>query len=161
RAREGARQFVRSSMPASDLAAVGTLSVDTGWKLLVNFTRDRAQLDAAIATLGLPGLAVASADPLGFAFQPPGTLGSTGGGGKNIREGEVLEALREIQQMQRTSSDEQQRARVGKLMGSLAAIGRVLDSVRGRKHVVYLSEGFEARLLSGRGGGASTTSSQT
>src|SRR5262249_17380669 len=38
RAREGVRRFVTAAMPASDLAAVGTLSVDTGWKLLVNFT---------------------------------------------------------------------------------------------------------------------------
>jgi VWFA-related protein len=165
RAREGARHFVSTSMPATDLAAVGTLSIDTGWKLLVNFTRDRPQLEAAIATLGLPGLAVASADPLGFAFQPPGTLGSSGGGlasgGKGIKEADVEEALREIQQIQRQSSDEQQRARVGKLMGSLGAIGRVLDSVRGRKHVVYFSEGFDPRLLAGRSGGASPGSSQT
>jgi len=164
RAREGARRFVTSSMPGTDLAAVGTLSIDTGWKLLVNFTRDRPQLDAAIATLGLPGLAVASADPLGFAFQAPGTLGANGGlasGGKNIKEGDVEDALREIQQLQRQSTDEQQRARVGKLMGSLAAIGRVLDAVRGRKHVVYFSEGFDPKLLAGRSGGPSPGSSQT
>ena len=72
RARDGARDFVTASMPQSDLAAIGTLSVDTGWKLLVNFTRDRTQLAAAIDTLGLPGMGVRSADPLGFAYAAPG-----------------------------------------------------------------------------------------
>src|SRR5262245_34580165 len=56
RAREGAREFVTRSMKDNDLAAVGTLSVDTGWRLLVNFTRDRRQLAAAVDTLGIPSL---------------------------------------------------------------------------------------------------------
>lgn len=165
RARDGARQFVTSTIPEADLAAVGTLSVDTGWKLLVNFTRDRAQLAAAIATLGLPGLAVQSVDPLGFAFVPPGSYGASGGGlasgAKGIREADVEQALREIQGLQRVSGDEQQRGRVTKLTNSLAAMGRVLDAVRGRKHVVYFSEGFEARLLSGRTAAAAPGSQQT
>lgn len=164
RARDGARDFVTASMSDRDLAAVGTLSVDTGWKLLVNFTRDRGQLAAAIDTLGLPGLAVRSPDPLGFAFAPPGTSGTNSGalaGGKGIKGGEVAEALREIQGLQRQSDDGQQRGRVTRLMDSLAGIGRVLDSVRGRKHVVYFSEGFETRLLSGRAGGASAGSRET
>ena len=55
RARQGARDFVTSSMPPNDLVAVGSLSVDTGWKLLVNFTRDRSQLAAAIDSLGTAG----------------------------------------------------------------------------------------------------------
>jgi VWFA-related protein len=120
RAREGARDFVTASMPASDLAAVGTLSVDTGWKLLVNFTRDRTQLSAAIDTLGLPGLAVRSADPLGFAFTAPGTTcasasGLAGGAvGKN--DAGFLESLRDVQNLQRQSNDEQARGRVTKLM---------------------------------------------
>ena len=164
RARDGARDFVTKSMPASDFAAVGTLSVDTGWKLLVNFTRDRGQLAAAIDTLGLPGLAVRSVDPLGFAFSPPGTTGSNGGGlassGKGIKESDVEEALHDIQGLQHKSDDEQQRGRVVKLTDALAAMGRVLDAVRGRKHVVFFSEGFETRLLAGRAPGAASQHSQ-
>ena len=71
RARDGAREFVAKSMKPTDLAAVGTLSVDTGWKLLVNFTRDRSQLAAALDTLGLPSLIHPSPDPLVFAFSDP------------------------------------------------------------------------------------------
>src|SRR5689334_16796611 len=64
RARDGARDFVTRSMQPNDLAAVGTLSVDTGWRLLVNFTRDRRQLAAAVDTLGIPSLVHPSPDPL-------------------------------------------------------------------------------------------------
>ena len=158
RARDGARDFVTASMPQSDLAAVGTLSVDTGWKLLVNFTRDRAQLASAIDTLGLPGMAVRGADPLGFAYTPPGGTGASNGNstGRAPMKGKDLEdSLRDIQNLQRQSSDEQNRGRVTKLMNSMAAMGRVLDSVRGRKHVLFFSEGFETRLLAGRGSGRS------
>ncbi len=153
RARDGARDFVTASMPASDLAAVGTLSVDTGWKLLVNFTRDRSQLASAIDTLGLPGLAIRSVDPLGFAFVPPGGPGGSGGprsAKAPDKNKEMDEGLRDIQNLQRVSSDEQDRGRVTKLMNGLAGMGRVLDSVRGRKHVLFFSEGFETRLLAGR-----------
>ena len=145
-------------MPQSDLAAIGTLSVDTGWKLLVNRTRDRTQLAAAIDTLGLPGMGVRSADPLGFAYAAPGGTGSSTGtqSGKGPQKGkEAEEAQRDIQNMQRQSSDDQNRGRVTKLMSSMAAMGRVLDSVRGRKHVLFFSEGFETRLLAGRASGRS------
>ena len=166
RARDGVRRFVTTGMGPTDLAAVGTLSVDTGWKLVVNFTSDRGQLDAAVATLGLPGLAAQSADPLGFAFQPPGSFGMNGGGLANgskngVREGDIEEALRDVRGLQNVSNDEQQRGRAMKLMNSLAGMGRVLDSVRGRKHVVFLSEGFDTRLLAGRSAGAAPNSQQT
>jgi VWFA-related protein len=159
RARDGARDFVTRSMSANDLAAVGTLSVDTGWKLLVNFTRDRGQLAAAVDSLGLPGLSVRTGDPLGFAFTAPNVTGGPGSGlaagatGKN--DAEHAENQRDMQNLQRQSNDEQARGRVVKLMNALAGMGRVLDSVRGRKHVLFFSEGFETRLLAGRapGGG--------
>jgi hypothetical protein len=55
----------------------------------------------------------------------------------------------------KAANDDLARGRVAKLVNSLAGIGRVLDSVRGRKHVLFFSEGFETRLLSGAavGGG--------
>ena len=156
RARDGARDFVTRSMRESDLAAVGTLSVDTGWKLLVNFTRDKRQLGDAIGTLGVPSLTPPTSDPLVFAFSTlaGSETGALTSGNSSDREQAFLEGLRDMQSLRRKSNDELLRGRAGKLVQSLAGIGRVLDSVRGRKHVLFFSEGFESRLLTGTGLGA-------
>ena len=150
RARDGARDFVTRSMKDSDLAAVGTLSVDTGWRLLVNFTRDRRQLAAAVETLGAPSLTRPSPDPLVFAFSSPGAAeAGASASASSAAEQAFLDSLRDMQALRRKSNDELLRGRATKLVSSLAGIGRVLDSVRGRKHVLYFSEGFESRLLTG------------
>ena len=140
------------SMQADDLAAVGTLSVDTGWKLLVAFTHDHRQLATAIDTLGLPGLARQHADPLNMAFDDLNPLQAPDvGGGKysGPTAAELREALRDILGMQRHASDDLARGRATKQLDSLGGIAQVLDSVRGRKHVLFFSEGFEPRLLTG------------
>jgi VWFA-related protein len=163
RAREGAWRFVSEAMKPNDFAAVGTLSVDHGWRLLVNFTQDRSQLASAIDTLGLTSESTRSADPLSFAFTAPGPSTPSGpsvGGGKN--DALQLENLRDLQRLQKQASDDLQRGQVAKLMGNLGGIGRVLDSARGRKNVLYFSEGFETKLLSGHmaAGDKSTAPSQ-
>jgi hypothetical protein len=47
-------------------------SIEHGWKLVENFTSDRAQLAHAIDTLGVVRGGVRAKDPLAFAFVPPG-----------------------------------------------------------------------------------------
>ena len=163
RARDGARRFVTEAMKPTDLAAVGTLSVDLGWKLLVNFTSDRQQLAAAIDTLGLTADAKRVGDPLSFAFQPPGPSSPAGPPPAVAkRDADILDNLRDTQRMAKGANDDLQRGRVAKLVGSLGGIGRVLDATRGRKQVLYFSEGFETRLLSGHmaGGDRSNSLSQ-
>jgi VWFA-related protein len=142
RAREGAKAFVARAVQNGDLAAVSTVSVETGWRLLVNFTEDREQLARSIDTLGLSGLSVESADPLAFAFEPPGSR-------RGPNEDGLVDALKETRTLAKTAADDLARGRVSQLMESLATIGRALDSVRGRKHVLFFSEGFEPRLIQG------------
>jgi VWFA-related protein len=159
RARDGALRFVTTTMRPNDLAAVGTLSIDSGWKLLVNFTRDRHQLGGAIDTLGLVGTVGRAADPLAFAFQPPGPAGGTAIPGPGGKYGDLmLSNLKDMQRLQKQASDSLARGRVAKLLGSLSGIARVLDSARGRKHVLFFSEGFESRLLSGHMAGGDKNS---
>ena len=66
RARRAAQEFVGSAVHPSDLAAVGTLSVEHGFRLVTAFTTDRALLNAAIAS----PLNFVVADPLGLAAGP-------------------------------------------------------------------------------------------
>src|SRR5215472_16823144 len=149
RARDGAKEFVTKALRPSDLASVATLSVDTGWKLLVNFTSDRNQLAQAIDTLGLPGLATSRAvDPLGFAFVPPG-LAQSGADASPKKTSMSSDDIKDLLAIQKPATDDLARGRVTQLVKSLGVIGRTLDSVRGRKHVLFFSEGFETRLLSG------------
>jgi VWFA-related protein len=149
RARDGAKEFVTKAMRPTDLAAVATLSVDSGWKLLVNFTSDRKQLAEGIETLGLSGRSVQHAvDPLGFAFVPPG-LGQPGADLSNKKMGMTSDDIKDLLAIQKPATDDLARGRVTQLVKSLGMIGRTLDSVRGRKHVLFFSEGFETRLLSG------------
>jgi hypothetical protein len=49
----------------------------------------------------------------------------------------------------RARQDQYQRLRVRRLTEALQTLGSVLDSVSGRKDIIYLSEGFESRLVTG------------
>jgi VWFA-related protein len=69
RARRAAQQFVGSAVHPSDLAAVGTISVEHGFRLVTAFTTDRALLAAAIES----PLNFVVADPLGLANGPSWT----------------------------------------------------------------------------------------
>ncbi|MFN2385515.1 MAG: VWA domain-containing protein [Thermoanaerobaculia bacterium] len=164
-ARRAARDFVVTRMKELDLAAVATYSIEDGMKLLVTFTGDRTQLAAAIDTLGFPTLADRTPDPLAFVLTQPSGSNATGfaflrgssastGSGFDIALEEALENLEIIRGKNFRAI---YRDRVSRLLGSLADLARALDSVQGRKHIFYLSEGFDSRELSGstsEGGGA-------
>jgi VWFA-related protein len=148
RAREGAEAFIARAMKESDLAAVATVSVEKGWNLLANFSSDKNQLTAAVRTLGLPGLTARSSDPLGLLFTAPTEATQTGF--SNNPKNSMLEDFKELQQtLQKPANDAQARGKVASLLRSLAGMGHVLDSVRGRKHVLFFSEGFETKHLVG------------
>jgi len=165
-ARKTARDFVLSRMKELDLAAVATYSTESGMKLLVTFTTDRTQLAAAIDTLGFPTLADRTADPLSFVITPPSQSNATGfaylgsrpdSGSASALDIVMEEALENMQVMRARSLRAIYRDRVSRLLESFAQMARALDIVQGRKHILYLSEGFDARELSGsttQGGGA-------
>jgi VWFA-related protein len=82
RARRAAEEFVKSAVHPSDLAAVGTISVESGFRMVTAFTSDRALLAAAIAD---PANFVVT-DPLGLANGPawtPPPSGILASGGQN------------------------------------------------------------------------------
>lgn len=69
RARTAAENFVKAAVHPSDLAAVGTLAVESGFRMVTAFTSDRALLASAIAD---PANFIVK-DPLGLANGPAWT----------------------------------------------------------------------------------------
>jgi len=157
RARHSARDFVVSRMKELDTVAVATYSVETGFRLVVGFTGDRTQLAAAIDTLGLPNLVQRSADPLALLVTQPNqvneslfaTSGGDPGSGLDAAMGEAIENM---QTMFEKSHRAMYRDRVSRMLESFGKLAVSLDSVPGRKHILYLSEGFDSRELSGSAG---------
>jgi hypothetical protein len=66
RAKRAAKEFVGTAVHPSDLAAVGVISVENGFRLITAFTSDRALLSAALDN----PLNFVVADPLGLANGP-------------------------------------------------------------------------------------------
>ncbi len=147
-----ARQMVREMMPAlhpSDLVAVATYSSSKGPRIAVGFTSDRRQVLQAIDTLGLPELVDRNPDPLGLIAAD---LQEQRGGGTLAQQAALDAALENAKDFTRQSeraTREQQQGLVGALARSFTDLARLLDSVHGRKEVIYLSEGFDTTLLLG------------
>jgi len=154
RARTGAREFVQKQMGASDLAAVANLSVEHGWNLVENFTTDRDQLSHAIDTLGLIKPNIRTNDPLAFAFEQPGR---NAGLSNSAHDDAVREQIADLQRLQVAASDDRERGRITQHMNSLGQMARTLDAVRGTKHVLLFSEGFESRMVNGNAGTFNTS----
>jgi VWFA-related protein len=156
RAREAARDFVLYSLHPADLVAVATHSVDTGSQLVVTFTPDRTQLARAIDTLGAPRLLhLLKQDPLSFVIDDPmGDGGSMGGDSGDVGqvnfEANVAAHLRVISKGINRMERSYARGRIFTWASSMGELARFLDSVSGRKQVVYFTEGFDGRLLLGR-----------
>jgi VWFA-related protein len=155
RARHSARDFVVTRMKDLDTAAVATYSVETGFRLVVGFTGDRTQLATAVDTLGLPNLVQRSPDPLALLVTQPNQVSeapfaTTGGDPSSALDAAMGEALENMQTMFEKSHRAIYRDRISRMLDSFAKLAVALDSVPGRKHILYLSEGFDSRELSGR-----------
>lgn len=154
RAKEAARKFVSQMASAQDLIGVATIDTAYGFRVLSSFTTDRAVLDAAIADprnfravdpLQLAGRGIES-DMEDATYNE--SIGGKGGGGGSGGSGpkETNPLLVE----QRRADDAYNRANVEREINLLSGLAKTLRSVRGQKHLVLLSEGFDARLVQGR-----------
>ena len=155
-ARRAAREFVLDGMRDSDLAAVATYSLQTGVRLVVTFSSDRAALAGAIETLGLEP--AERSDPLQMAYHPRGTPGIASRESSDQKQTEsaaerrqqdLTEIVGTMASLDRARTDEYERGRVRALIQGFRDLGRVLEVVEGRKEIVFLSEGFPSRLLVG------------
>lgn len=154
RARAAAREIIRRRLAPSDLAAVATLDVNRGARVVANFTEDRALLIHAVDTLGIPSLARIN-DPLSLA----GNIQALDIEGARLdsRSGEISQAIADagllvLARLAREAEHEMYRRRVLGMLGSLEDLGKALRSIEGRKQVVYFSAGFDSRVLVGVSG---------
>jgi VWFA-related protein len=151
RAQEAARNFVKTAVQPRDLVGVGTLDNEHGFRLQTAFTTDRELVDSVIA------------DPSGFRGNDPMQIANktfvadlTNGDSLKTPQqpsGNATIALSELaeRQQQLTHSNEQYaKARVDKQVEYLGQLAKTLRAVPGRKQVILLSEGFDAKYLQGR-----------
>jgi VWFA-related protein len=155
KARLAARDFMLHQLHPSDLAAVATYTIETGPKLVVTFTPDRAQLARAIDTLGLrKGMQLDKADPLHFIIMDGFSASSASSGFSDINKTQRDQILFEELQATSLMAERTQRSyevsRITSYTRSLGDMARALNTVQGRKQVVLFSEGFDSRLLIGR-----------
>ncbi len=153
RSRQAALAFVRKGMGPDDLISVATQSVERGVQLLLNFTGDRRQLEAAVERVGLPLLTDHTRDPLAFAFLLPGNpfeaKAIPAEEYKEATSGEMAASMKIFSMLAQKSSDRFAEGRIARQLGGIGGLGHALDVVEGRKLVIYFSEGFDSSLLYG------------
>jgi VWFA-related protein len=153
RAQDAARRFVTESTGPRDLVAVCTVSPDRGYRFITAFTTDRQLVASAIAN----PTTFRGADPLQLANQTviwsgPQGAESPGAAPVNESSGHGAEAdqyMRDLAASATSQNEAAVRQRIEREIDSLGNLARSLRMVPGRKQVVLLSEGFDARLLQG------------
>ena len=146
---------MKENVQPRDLVGVGTVDVDKGFHLLSAFTTDRELVASAISD----PQRYRGTDPLQIAnqtvvFQPPEENASNqqqgGGGAGGGRAAMGDQYMREMAQQMKSGNDAYVRQRIQKQIDALAQLAATLRAVPGRKQVILLSEGFDAKYLEGR-----------
>jgi VWFA-related protein len=147
KAQEAARNFIARGLQKRDLAAIATVDVERGFRLLTSFTTDRNLLTAAISN---PRLFI-SADPLQIAGSDVMEMPKPSDANANNADvNAITEYQAEIARLEKRLNDSYNRGRVERQITQLGGIARTLRMLPGRKQVVFFSEGFDARLVQGR-----------
>ncbi len=157
RSQRAAREIVADSIDSTDLVGVATYSATTGIRSLLNFTSDRAQIVAAIDSMGVNQQS--GVDPLNLALVDPARVFQGSLLGDTVQQQQdtkgtgldfdrmANEQLLEIQRMVGQSDRRARSQQVANLIRDFSGLARLLDSVRARKQVIYLSEGFENETI--------------
>ena len=157
RAQQAAADLVLRELHPTDVVALAIF--DTRPRLVLGFTSDRSQLRQAIRTLGKIETGEAIRDPLGLVIgdlngtQPTDSdLGDIGGLATVDTDLESLQTQRELRALQGAAERGRAAAKVAALTSGMSELAAWMQSVEGRKHVVFLSEGFDSRILVGNRG---------
>src|SRR5436305_3962656 len=162
-AREAARGLVLRGMRPGDLVGVATYSAAHGPQILLGFTSDRRQVDAALDALGTVR-DDRGADPLRLVMaRAAGKGGQLAGPSIEAdasRSAELMDAQGgQLANLGRESIRGNEKAAVTALTRGYSQLAHMLSGLPGRKQVVYFSEGFDSSLLTGGGRAATAPSS--
>lgn len=153
KAEEAALNFIARSMQRRDQAAIGTIDVEHGFRLLTAFTTDRTLLMAAIKSPSN----FRSSDPLQIAgtqiteLAPSSSVQADASKTDDkVVTSEASSIMAEIQRGQNRLNDQFNRSRIERQVTLLGGLARTLRMLPGRKQVVFFSEGFDPRLVRGR-----------
>ncbi len=151
RARTAASKFLENNVRPRDLVSV-VASTQQGMKTLLGLSPDRTQVARAIDALGR-GDASRNRDPLGIVFDTglDSTMSLPEGAstrGQDAAADEAREKTFMIMRQQRQVYAQQ----ITRFLGGFQALARQLDAIRGRKHVILFSEGFDSSIISGVSG---------
>ena len=157
RAQEAAADLVLRELHPTDLAAVALY--DTRPRLVLGFTSDRSQLRQAIATLGKIETGQAVRDPLGLVISdmsgelPTGDgLGETADRAGLDTEAMLSQSRAELRNLQETAQRDRAASDIAALTSGMGELAAWMGTVQGRKHVVFLSEGFDSSVVVGNRG---------
>src|SRR6185503_2051183 len=132
---------------------------------LLSFTSDRDQVVLAIKTLGSTELVERRPDYLGLLLGQASDMlamkeahdsrrrSANDADGPSLAAkiaADNLDDLKTFAAMHERDMDDSERDRVRRFTASLADLARLMQQVQGRKHVVFLSRGFDARLMTGQ-----------
>ena len=157
KAREAARNLVLG-LHSSDLISVASYHASTGPTLVLGFTSDRRQVDTALDQVGMD--TGKPNDPLRLVLRrgagrpiqaaSPNMAGTADSQGYASGSADTIAAYNDKLSNSMGSADlEGQKRAVTALTRSFADLAKVMGGVQGRKYVVYLSEGYDSRLLQG------------
>ncbi len=156
RARGAARDLVIKNLHPSDLVGVANWSYSQGPKLILGFTSDRRQIEAAVENLGVVELRNRAPDPLGLqlaALERNNPAPSGGAGGQGIGAAEkdqmFLDNLRDFAATERASARQVKGDEVKAFTQGFGSMAQLMSTLVGRKYVVLLSQGFDSSLLVG------------
>jgi VWFA-related protein len=145
KAQEAARNFIAKGMGRRDLAAVATIDVDRGFRMVTALTTDRNLLGSAIAN---PRTFV-SPDPLRIAGSNVlDAVAPDTGSRADVNANDDFAA--DIARGEKKLNDQYNRTRIERQLHLLSDLGRTLRVLPGRKQLILFSEGFDPRLVRGR-----------
>lgn len=167
RAREIAGRLIAEGVHATDLVGVATLSEVQSPKFALGFTPDRSAVTASIEIATGRSVDRLITDPLGLVLRPAHTasrhrteparphLARRTNGLEPSGVGSPLTLEDWQQDLEVEAMRTERRASIASLLGlssALRELARMLRHVPGRKHVVFLSEGFDDSMVTGLGG---------